>query len=46
MACLLILAVATYLILTATLSYQLRNFSRFLKETLAAEISATYESGD
>lgn len=46
MAILLILAVATYLILTATLSYQLRNFSRFLKETLLADVSATYFSGD
>lgn len=43
MSLLLFLTVVTYLVLTATLSHQLRHFSRFLKQSLAAEIGCSVE---
>lgn len=46
MVALLILAMATYLILTATLSFQLRNFGRFLKQSLEAELLSAYDAVD
>ncbi len=43
---LLIMTMLTYLILTATLSFQLKHFSRFLKQSLAEEIAEAYADVD
>jgi hypothetical protein len=43
MILLLLLTLVAYLFLTATLSHQLRHFSRFLKQSLAAEIGCSVE---
>ena len=43
---LLLTTTSTYLILTATLSYQLKHFSRFLRQSLEEEIAEAYAHVD
>ncbi len=46
MSLLLILSLVTYLVLTASLSYQLRHFSQFLTQSLEAEMADDHEYHD